>query len=191
MTMRCFAFIATSLDGFIARADGSLDWLPAPDPDEDYGYARFMSRMDALVLGRNTFETVLDFGAWPYDGKRVVVLSRTLSTDDVPAALQDKMTLYRGTLPDLLRQLGTEGHTSLYVDGGKTIQSFLQAGLLDELTLTRIPLLLGSGIPLFGALKQEVRLQHLDNRTYPNGLVQDRYRVLGRDRPPGTCPGDR
>ncbi|MCC7265011.1 MAG: dihydrofolate reductase [Candidatus Latescibacteria bacterium] len=172
--MKVSVFIAASLDGFIARSDGGLDWLEAaPDPDEDYGYAEFMARVDVLVMGRVTFEKVTTFPEWPYAGKRVIVLSRLLR--ELPAVYQERAELRRDLPADLVEHLRREGCTRVYVDGGLTIQAFLDAGLITDLTLTRIPVLLGSGIPLFGPLDRDVRLQHQATRAYASGYVQSTY----------------
>ncbi len=180
MGIRFSVFIATSLDGFIARPDGSLDWLTgATDPTEDHGYADFMAGIDALVMGRNTFEKVLTFGEWPYPGRRVVVFSRTLVRQALPAALADVVELFSGSMAELAEHLERSGARSVYVDGGQLIQGFLRAGLIAEITLTRIPVLLGSGIPLFGPLPQDVRFEHVHTRSYENGFVQGTYRVAG------------
>jgi dihydrofolate reductase len=137
-----------------------------------------MARMDVLVLGRKTFETVLGFGEWPYAEKQVVVLSRTWSAEQIPTALRDKVEIDAGPLPGLVQRLEAQGQHAIYADGGKTVQNFLKAGLLDELIITRIPVLLGSGIPLFGELAHDIQLQHLGTKTYPSGFVQDRYLVI-------------
>ena len=170
-------FIATSLDGYIARPNGDLDWLPSPNDSagEDYGYKAFMSTVDTLVMGRATYEKVLTFGAWPYPKKRVVVLTnRPLPPPGEPANLE---TL-AGDPRDVIRVLGERGAKHLYVDGGVTIQRFLDAGLIHRLIITRIPVLLGDGLPLFGRLSRDQRLEHVDTRHWPNGLVQSEYRVV-------------
>ena len=168
-------FIAASVDGYIARSDGGLDWLPASGSGEDYGYAAFAASVDALVMGRKTFETVLSFGAWPYTGKRVVVLSS--GTVDVPDAHVDDVEVLALEPGAVLRHLGADGVRRVYVDGGQTIQRFLRAGLITELIVTRIPVLLGSGIPLFGELPSDVPLTHVETRAFESGLVQSQYRV--------------
>ena len=176
--MPCYAYIATSLDGFIARPDGGLDWLDAAQaritPPEDCGYADFMHGIDALVMGRNTYEKVRGFTPWPYD-KPVYVLSRTLKElPDAPAGVQ----LFRGTPAELVAHAAAQGQPRLYVDGGLTLQSFIVAGLLDEITMTRIPVLLGEGLPLFGPLgsgQTAVQLRHLATRSWDFGLVQSHY----------------
>jgi dihydrofolate reductase len=178
---KCSIFIATSLDGFISRADGSIDWLneaSALVPEgEDSGYGEFMSGIDALVMGRNTFEQVLSFdGEWPYGSTPVIVLSRTLASlpDDVPATV----SLTSDNPATLVQHLSAEGLNYLYIDGGLTIQSFLAAGLIDEITITVIPILLGSGKDLFGPLPKDVRLELLSSQAFEFGFVQSKYRVL-------------
>ncbi|MCP3752274.1 dihydrofolate reductase family protein [Pseudomonas sp. SBB6] len=179
MTLKTSVYIATSLDGYIARESGELDWLMvATSSSDDHGYAAYMATIDTLVMGRNTFEKVLTFGEWPYPHKRVVVLSSTLGAADVPAELGKGVEVHPGPLADLVEYLGDTGAKSLYLDGGQVIQSFLREGRLDELTITRIPVLLGSGIPLFGALAKDVTLQHMRSTTFESGFVQSTYRVL-------------
>ena len=175
--MEFCAYIATSLDGFIARPDGGLDWLPQPvEGGEDYGYGRFFEGVDAMVMGRNTFETVLSFGRWPYADKRLWVLtSRDL---ELPVFVPQTVTCWSGALNPLAAELTAQRVRKVYVDGGRTIQSFLQAGLLDEITITTIPVLIGQGIPLFGPLEADIRLELLESRAFESGLVQNRYTVL-------------
>ena len=170
--MKASVFIATSLDGFIAREDGALDWLP-PDGGEPHGYTEFMATVDALVIGRKTFETVLGFDQWPYGTTPVVVLSTTLSKVTVPAGAVCEVMA--GTPHEIVSRLAQRGMTHLYIDGGVTIQGFVEAGLIQRLIITRIPVLLGSGIPLFGPLSRDIRLGHVATRTYPSGLVQSEY----------------
>jgi len=177
MVPKASVYIATSLDGYIARADGGLDWLSLDSlpGDEDYGYRVFMDSVDVLVMGRHTFDTVLTFGDWPYGDKPVVVLtSREL-------ALPDQLTETVSTLSlepqNLVRHLGEQGARHLYIDGGITIQRFLRAGLIHQLIITRIPILLGAGIPLFGPLDADIRLTHISTRAYSNGVVQNTYTI--------------
>lgn len=171
-------FIAASLDGFIARPDGSLDWLehlPPTEPPEDHGYGDFVARIDTLVMGRGTFEKVMTFEAWPYAGLRVVVLSRSLGA--IPAAFAHKAELHSGSLEELLPRLA--GARGVYVDGGQVIQSFLRAGLIDEMTITQVPVLLGAGRPLFGAwggAQGDVWWTLHASRSFGSGLVQSTYR---------------
>jgi dihydrofolate reductase len=173
--MKASVFIATSLDGFIARANGDLDWLP-PGGGEPHGYDEFMATVDALVIGRKTFETVLAFDAWPYGEKPVFVLStRTLA----PAPLGAVVECMSGPPADIVSRLAARGIRHVYVDGGITIQRFLQAGLIQRLIITRIPVLLGGGIPLFGVLQRDIVLRHVETRQYASGLVQSEYVVAG------------
>jgi dihydrofolate reductase len=177
VSIKASAFIATSLDGFIARANGDLDWLTgtqSASTEQDYGYQEFMDTVDTIVVGRNTFELVLTFDSWPYSGKKLVVLSSKSSA--VPSHLVDDLEWL--SLPQrLVGRLAARGATHLYIDGGKTIQGFLRAGLIDELTITRVPILIGTGVPLFGPLNHDVMLTHTATRQFENGFVQSNYRV--------------
>ncbi len=171
-------FIAISLDGFVARKRGDLDWLTKqPTDGEDHGYDAFMASVDGLVMGRVSFQAVLTFGQWPYE-KPVVVMSHTLSQDDVPPEIRDRVTVTRLGPAEVMKMLDGQGWRRVYVDGGKVVQSFLRNGLIEEMTLTRIPVLIGEGLPLFGALDHDVDCEHLDTRTFPSGLVTSRYRIL-------------
>lgn len=177
--VKASVYIATSLDGFIAREDGDLDWLEGAgegSSDTDYGYQEFMDSVDVLLIGRGTFEKVLSFGGWAYGDKWVVVLSNSLT--ELPPHLPDSVELLALEPRELVAHLASRGARHLYVDGGVTIQRFLNAGLLDELIITRIPVLIGSGIPLFGPVEQDVSLKHLETQAFPNGFVQSRYQVL-------------
>lgn len=172
--MKASVFIATSLDGFIARKDGGLDWLPMDDV-EPHGYDEFFASVDAIVIGRKTFETVLGFPGWAYGKKPVIVLSSSISELKVPeGAVCDLMA---GAPKEIVACLTQRGMQHLYIDGGITIQGFLQAGLIQHLTITYIPVLLGSGIPLFGPLTQDIRLKHVQTRSYPSGMVQTEYLI--------------
>ncbi|MDQ6892355.1 MAG: dihydrofolate reductase family protein [Acidobacteriota bacterium] len=175
--MKASVFIATSLDGFIARPDGALDWLPAGA--EPHGYDEFIATVDTIVIGRKTLETVLSFDKWPYGPKPVVVLSTTLSEVQVPdGAVCDVMA---GSPQEILDRLTERGMKHLYIDGGVTVQGFLRAGLIQRMTITRIPVLLGSGIPLFGSIPRDIRLEHVATRTYSGGLVQSEYLVTAEE----------
>src|SRR5215216_2550304 len=155
--MKASVFIGTSVDGFIARANGDLDWLP-PGGGEPHGYDEFMAAVDALVIGRKTFETVLNFDAWPYGEKPVFVLSTRALAPAPPGAVVERMS---GTPADIVSLLAARGIRHIYVDGGITIQGFLRAGLIQRLIITRVPVLIGSGVPLFGPLPHDVRLEHV------------------------------
>lgn len=173
--MKCKVFIATSIDGYISDKEGSIDFLHSisnPQGD-DMGYAEFMKDIDALIMGRTTFETVCSFDVpWPYD-KPVFVLSNNLST--VPVEYQDKVELVKGELSDVLDHIKSKGHHSLYIDGGKTIQSFLKEELIDELTITIIPVLLGGGTPLFGSIDKVQRFKCFETKRYLDQVVQHRF----------------
>lgn len=172
--MTVSVFVGASVDGFIARPNGGLDWLPAGG-GEPHGYDEFMATVDALVIGRKTFETVLAFDAWPYGDKRVVVLSSSpLDFSAVRGGVVEQMS---GEPAEIVSRLAASGALHLYVDGGITIQRFLRAGLVHRLTITRVPVLIGEGIPLFGSLPGDVRLTHVATRHFPSGLVQSEYRV--------------
>jgi dihydrofolate reductase len=173
--MRVSVFIGTSVDGFIAREDGGLDWLPE-NGGEPHGYDEFMATVDAVVIGRKTFETVLGYESWPYGTKRVIVLSTTLRDLTVPAGAICE--LMAGTPAQVVSRLAEGGVEHVYLDGGATIRGFLNEGLIRSLTITRVPVLLGRGIPLFGTLPGDIRLEHVSTRAYPSGLVTSEYRVL-------------
>ena len=172
-------FIATSLDGFIARPDGDIAWLHEFEPmgdGDDGGYSELFDSVDALVMGRGTFEKVLEFDGWPYGTKPVIVLSKSLT--EVREKLRDHVRIDASTPQEILDTLSKEGCKHIYLDGGKVIQSFLREGLVDEMTLTVIPILLGQGLPLFGHLDADIKLQLLESRSWDNGFVQSRYRVI-------------
>jgi dihydrofolate reductase len=171
--MKASVFCGISLDGFLARPDGALDFLPA-DGSEAHGYEEFIASVDAIVIGRGTYETVLGFGSWPYT-KPVIVLSSTLSRLTVPKSTN--CTLMSGEPQDIVARLAERGFTHLYVDGGITIQRFLSAGLITHITVTRVPVLIGRGIPLFGPLPKDIRLTHERTRAFPSGLVSSEYSV--------------
>jgi len=183
--MKATVYIATSVDGFIARSDGSIDWLEHDSGGNDYGFEAFISTVDAIVMGRHSYEKVLSFGQWPYQVP-VVVLSGTLSDEDVPGDLTGKMTIRSETPAVLVESLAAHGAEHLYIDGGKLVQSFLRDGLIDELILSRLPILLGKGIPLFADMGRDIHLEHLSTQTFPSGLVQSKYRVAGSGRAAGS-----
>jgi dihydrofolate reductase len=173
--MSVAVFVGASVDGFIARSNHDLDWLPEGG-GEPHGYEEFMATVDALVIGRNTFEKVLSFDSWPYGSKRVAVLSsHPVHLSRVVGGVVEQMS---GEPSEIIRRLSESGATNLYVDGGITIQRFLRAGLIERLIITRVPVLIGSGIPLFGSLPHDVRLAHIATRHFPSGLVQSEYQVL-------------
>jgi len=173
--MKASVFIGTSLDGFIARPNGSIDFLPQGG-GEPHGYTEFMASVDALVIGRNTFETVLAFPEWPYGTKRVVVLSG--NPVDFPAVKGGVVEHMSGPPAEIISSLEASGAHHLYIDGGITIQGFLRAGLIQRLIITRVPVLIGEGIPLFGTLPHDIRLRHIATQHYPSGLVKTEYQVI-------------
>jgi dihydrofolate reductase len=174
--MTVSVFVGVSVDGFIARSNGGLDWLPEGG-GEPHGYHEFIATVDALVIGRKSFESVLTFDAWPYGDKRVVVLSsRPVDLSAVRGGVVEQMA---GPPADIVSRLAASGAHHLYVDGGITIQRFLQAGLVHRLVITRVPVLIGDGIPLFGSLPRDIRLRHVATQHYPSGLVKSEYEIPG------------
>ena len=176
--MKVSVFIGTSVDGFIARRNGDLDFLPEGG-GEPHGYNEFMATVDALVIGRNTFETVLAYPEWPYGDKHVVVLSgRPLDFSTIRrGSTKGVIEQMSGAPAEIVEKLAATGVKHIYVDGGITIQRFLRAGLVQHLTITRVPVLIGEGIPLFGSLPHDLRLRHLATQHYPSGLVKSEYEV--------------
>jgi dihydrofolate reductase len=177
--MKASVFVGTSLDGFIARANGDLDFLP-PGGGEPHGYDEFMATVDALVIGRKTFETVLPFPSWPYGEKPVFVLSTRPLAPAPTGAVVERMS---GAPEEIVSQLAGRGIQHVYVDGGITIQRFLRAGLIQRLIITRVPVLIGSGIPLFGFTGRDIVLKHVATRPYASGLVQSEYLVAAPETP--------
>ncbi|MES0489656.1 MAG: dihydrofolate reductase family protein [Leptospirales bacterium] len=199
--MKVCVYIATSLDGFIARENGRLDWLPGAEgvedtmdtkaatdavkpkeavasgeanlADGDLGFSTFFESIDVLVMGRNTYDFVRNAGPWPYKGKRVIVLSRTLDKNQ-----PHNIEVQSGFVEDLFRDLQVSGANRVYVDGGQTIQGFLKQGLIHEITITTIPVLIGQGIPLFGPVLKDIHLNHVETISYSSGFVQSKYEVL-------------
>lgn len=172
-------FIATSVDGFIARPDGDVVWLHEIEPlkgGDDAGYGELFDSIDVLVMGRGSFEKVLEFDEWPYGTKPVIVLSKSLT--EVPEKLRDRVRIDSSPPQELLEKLSQEGYKHIYLDGGKIIQSFLRDGLVDDMTLTTIPVLIGEGLPLFGHIDEDIKLRLLESRSWDNGLVQSKYQVL-------------
>jgi dihydrofolate reductase len=173
--MTASVFVGTSVDGFIARANGDFDFLPEGG-GEPHGYNEFIASVDAIVIGRKTFEKVLSIEAWPYGDKRVVILSsHPLNLSAVAGGVVEQMA---GPPAVIVSQLAARGAHHLYIDGGITIQGFLRAGLIQRLIITRVPVLIGEGIPLFGSLPRDIRLRHVATQHYSSGLVQSEYEVL-------------
>ncbi len=169
-------FVGVSLDGFIARADGTLDFLEGDGtaPLGDNGYDAFMAGIDAIVMGRKTFETVMSFATWPYT-KKVIVLSSGQVDLTAARARGADVAVTNAPPAQLVADLAAKGFYHLYVDGGGTIQRFLRAGLIDRLIISQLPVLIGQGVPLFGSLEKDIRLKLVASRTFPGGLVQSEY----------------
>ena len=173
--MKTSVFIGTSLDGFIARENGDIDWLVQYANEEAVrAYEEFISRIDAIVIGRGTFEKVLGFPAWPYNEKlKVFVLSNSIK--QVPDKVREKVTLLSMRPRELLNYLSGKGFAFVYVDGGRVIQDFLKDDLINELIVSTAPVLIGSGIPLFGYLGTDLQFKHRRTEIYSNGLVRSCY----------------
>ncbi|NGN70206.1 dihydrofolate reductase [Streptomyces sp. A7024] len=165
-------FIGTSVDGFIARTDGDIEWLVSRgEAAGDYGYDAFAAGIDTVVMGRGTYEAVVAGGWWAYDGKHVAVLSTRLDADADP-----RITVYR-SLEELISGLAERGTKNVYADGGQVIQTFLRAGLIDTITISQVPVLIGSGIPLFGPLTEDISLTHRETKVLGAGMIQTSYEV--------------
>lgn len=174
--MKTFIYIGTSIDGFIAREDGDIDWLVKYESSEiNESFTEYMNNIDAIVMGRATFEKVLSFQNWPYD-KKVFVLSNSLHK--IPDHLKGKVEIISKRPKEVLHFLSGSGYSNIYVDGGKVIQEFLKEDYIDELIITRVPALIGKGIPLFGLLEKDLLFKHIETITYSNGLVKSHYRRL-------------
>lgn len=177
--MKVSVFVGASIDGFIARPDGGLEWLDAAG-NEPHGYDEFIATVDAIVMGRATFEIVMGFESWPYRKLRVVVLSSRpvdLRAAVARGGIVDQMN---GAPEEILAKLAAQGVQHVYLDGGVTIQRFLRAGRVDRMVISRVPVLIGRGIPLFGSLDRDVLLRHVGTRSFAGGLVQSEYEVVGR-----------
>lgn len=195
--MKCSAFLGTSLDGYIADEHGSIEWLEELNKlvpaGEDCGYSAFAAQIDAIVMGRNTFQQVLNFNEWPYPGKKVFVLSSTMLA--IPAVASDHAELLNASPGEVVVLLEQRGYKHLYIDGGATIRGFLAAAVLNEITITLVPAALGHGRPLFGPESRNIVFELLRSHSYPFGFVQNTYRVasaannsLKADIPDGLRP---
>jgi dihydrofolate reductase len=170
-------FIGTSLDGFIARRNDDIAWLTEyPTLGEDHGFDAHMARVDGVIMGRGTYQVIKDMRPWYY-AKPVIVLSHTLKQAHIPADIADKVEVLDATPVEAMKSLGARGWKAAYVDGGAVIQSFLRDGLIEDMVISRTPVLIGEGIPLFAPLGRDLTLVHEDTRSFPSGLVQSRYRV--------------
>ena len=177
----CAVFVGVSLDGFIARPNGDLDWLMGEGGGDssEYGYNEFIAAIDAIVMGRRTFEKVLTLGKWYYGDKRVIVMSHQPIDVSVVQAREGVVEQMAGAPSEIVSKLAASGASRLYIDGGITIQQFLRASLIHRLIISRLPVLIGQGIPLFGSLSRDVLLRHIRTLTYPGGMVQSEYHVVG------------
>ena len=168
-----YVFLGLSVDGFIARLDGDLDWLVSRgEAAGDIGFTDFLATVDALLMGRGTYEAIVDFPEWPYGKTPVHLLSSTFAGED------RRLAGVHRTLDDSIAALTAAGHRRVYVDGGATVRAFLARGLIRELTLSSVPVLIGSGFTLFGSLPHDVELEHLGTRVIGGSMVQTHYRVL-------------
>jgi dihydrofolate reductase len=183
--MKTSVFVGVSVDGFIARPKGELDFLDAGG-DEPHGYDEFIATVDTIVIGRKTFETVLGFGTWPYGERLVVALSGRPLELSTAVSRGGRVEQMSGPPADIVATLADRGVQHVYVDGGITIQGFLRGGLVNRLVITRVPVLIGSGIPLFGTLPRDVLLRHVATKTFRGGLVQSEYEVSAA---PAADPG--
>lgn len=184
--MKCSAFIATSVDGFIARPDGNVDWLHSSGNQDvemgnqaDMGFYDYLSEVDCLIMGRKTMEVIANMNLsddqWPYGDMKIVVLSSSIT--EIPASVRSNAMVFSGELKDLISMLKEEGLKHAYIDGGSTIQQFIREGLMSEMTIARVPILLGEGIPLFTTLGREVSLKDAETTAYPNDFVQVKYKL--------------
>lgn len=173
-------FLGMSVDGFIARLDHDLSWLTgdadvggAPDDGEggDFGFAEFVSGIDALVMGRSTYDVIAPMAEWPYQGRPVHVLSSSLAEG------ADARIVVHRSFDEAVQALTDAGYRRVYVDGGRTVHQFLTAGLVDELTLSRVPVLIGTGHTPFGEFPADIPLEHVRTQAFSGGMVQSTYRV--------------
>ena len=184
--MKCSVFIATSVDGFIAKPDGSVDWLQAAGNSDadmgehaDMGLNKYISSVDCMVMGRKCMDIISSMNLtpeqWFYGDMKIIVLSNTVK--EAPDNLKDKVEMYSGDLNELISSLEKEGLNHAYIDGGTTIQAFINLQLIDEMTITRTPVLLGEGIPLFGKTGKDIKLEQAEAIAYPNDFIQVKYKV--------------
>jgi len=177
--MKLSVFCGVSVDGFLARPDHALDFLDAGG-QEPHGFEEFYGSVDVVVIGRKTFEVVLTFGKWSYGKKPVVVLSsRPLDFSSIEGGVVEQMS---GEPVEIVKQLRSRGFKHAYIDGGLTIQRFLAAGLIDRMVITRVPVLIGAGITLFGPVQRDINLRHVATRSYKGGLVQSEYEIGAEGR---------
>ena len=173
-------FIATSLDGYVAREDHQIDWLIKYDSNgEDHGYDAFIADKDCLVMGRGSYETVRGFSEWPYNIP-VIVMSKSLSQNDIPIELKDKIEISTSSPAELMQALENRGWKKAYIDGGKLVQSFIREGFVTDLCITTIPILIGNGISLFGHINADIDLELKNSQSFQTGMVQSLYAIKNR-----------
>ena len=185
--LKCSAFIATSVDGYIATHDGGVEWLESAGNPEaggreaigDGGFAAYMASVDCMVIGRKCMEKIASFNLtaeqWPYGDLPIYVLSKTVK--HAPESLGTGVKMYSGDISALLKRLTSDGYEHAYIDGGATITSFIQLGLLDEICVTQVPVLLGDGLPLFGKIGRNIRLENAESTAFSNDFIQCKYRI--------------
>lgn len=176
--MKKSIYIATSLDGYIARSNGELDWLPGAsgtEPGDDCGFSEFLKSVDCIIMGRNTYDKVISFGRWPYGRTQVMVL--TNRPIEIPEKLSEYVRSYSGTPEQIVPMLADKEFEHAYIDGGNVVQQFLKARLIDEMIITTAPVIIGSGISLFGAFEEDINWTLLGSRAHRGGLVQSRYKI--------------
>ena len=184
--MNVYVYIAVTLDGYIARKDGSVDYLDSfLIQKEDYGYTKFFKSIDIVILGRKTYEKVLSFDVdWPYKSKKVIVLSSTLNKNNgLPEKVKNEsIEFFNGDIEALLNKISNDNNTdknitNIYIDGGYTIRQFLSHSFIDYMILSIIPIVLGDGIPLFAQQNiKQIQFELIDSKSYNNGIVQNKYR---------------
>ncbi len=183
--MKCSVYIATSADGYIATPEGGVNWLhtagnlEADMGSEDMGFQSYMDSIDCMIMGRNCMEMIssmnLTHEQWPYGDMRIVVLSHTVK--EPPENLHGKVQMYSGDIQELILKLESSGLKHAYIDGGSVITSFINLKLINEMTITKVPVLLGEGIPLFGKINKSIKLENAKASAFPNDFIQVKYSV--------------
>lgn len=184
--MKCSVFIATSADGYIATIDNSVEWLETSGKTDvdlgnqsDMGFNNFIASVDCMIMGRSCMEKLASFNLtpeqWPYGKIRIIALSKSIN--EVPENLKTRVELYAGDISTLILELERAGFKHAYVDGGATITSFLNEKLINEMTITQAPILLGAGKPLFGETNQKIKLENGQATAFPNDYIQVKYEV--------------
>lgn len=182
--MKCSVYIATSADGYIATSDGDVDWLHTAGNFEagmsenpDMGFDEFIASVDCMIMGRKCMDAIAGFNLtpeqWPYGDTKIYVLSNTMK--EPPENLRNKVEMYSGDILKLISQLKSSGYKHAYIDGGTTITNFINLQLLNEMTITKAPIILGKGIPLFSELNKSIKLTNIEATVFPNGFIQERF----------------